>query len=108
MRYHKDRLYDIEFHGKRLPFQLQHRALDFMKNQNLFELVINNPKYRTFCAAHINAPSDDSTTPCHKIMYREDLNEEQRLAVSNIVGSNDEFNRLPYLLFGPPGKQVVK
>lgn len=108
MRYRKDRLYDIEFHKKRLPFQLQHKTLYWMKEHELFEVFINNPQYKTFCLPQINAPSDASTSPCQNIAYREGLNEEQRLAVSSIVGCNDKFNQLPFLLFGPPGEQVVK
>lgn len=37
--------YNIEFHVNRLPFQVQHRALDFVKNHNLVEILINNPEY---------------------------------------------------------------
>lgn len=37
--------YDIHFHINRVPFQLQHNALEWTRKHNLFNQLINNPKY---------------------------------------------------------------
>lgn len=44
-------LFDIEFHEKRLLYQLQHLALKLIKEQKLFDLLINNPEYKLFCTS---------------------------------------------------------
>lgn len=38
-------IYDITFHINRQPYQLQHQALDFVYDHNLFPLLIRNPMY---------------------------------------------------------------
>lgn len=37
--------YDIYFHINRMPFRLQHNALEWMKKHNLFHILINNSTY---------------------------------------------------------------
>lgn len=37
--------YNVNFELNRLPYQLQHYALHFMEEHNLFSLLIDNPKY---------------------------------------------------------------
>lgn len=37
--------FDIKFCLNRLPYQLQHLALDYLNDQHLFDVLINNPKY---------------------------------------------------------------
>lgn len=37
------RTYDICFHVNRLPFQLQHHALDWIESHRLFNVFVNNP-----------------------------------------------------------------
>lgn len=86
--------FDIEFHTNRLTFQLQHEALKYVKEHGLFQLLINNPEYKIF------------QTKCKEYSYvqKENLNEEQNLAVNKIISLDD---KIPFLLFGPPGKQNV-
>lgn len=43
---HKNELYDISFVLNRMPFQLQHYALDFVENEQLFNKLINNSYYK--------------------------------------------------------------
>lgn len=42
---HPDRVYDIFFHVNRVIFQLQHNALDWIMNHQLFHLFVNSPEY---------------------------------------------------------------
>lgn len=41
----KNHSFDIKFCLNRLPYQLQHLALDYLNDQHLFDVLINNPKY---------------------------------------------------------------
>lgn len=45
LKSHRHESYDIFFTMNRLPYQLQHNALDFIKNENLFTRLINNSYY---------------------------------------------------------------
>lgn len=38
-------LFDIIFYKNRTTFQLQHNALNYVKQHRLFSILINNPKY---------------------------------------------------------------
>lgn len=40
-----DETFDIRFYLNRVPFQLQHFALDFLREQSLFNVLIDNPAY---------------------------------------------------------------
>lgn len=42
---YKKVVYTIHFVLNRVPYQLQHLALDFIKEHNLFGQLINNPRY---------------------------------------------------------------
>ena len=42
---HKSQLYDINFTVNRVPFQLQHLALEFIKTDKLFPKLIKNKEY---------------------------------------------------------------
>lgn len=45
--------YTMEFKNNRLPFLMQHEALKYVENHNLFGLLINNPRYQVnykYCA----------------------------------------------------------
>lgn len=42
---YRNDLYDILFELNRMPYQLQHYALDFVKKQNLFDILIENDQY---------------------------------------------------------------
>lgn len=86
--------YDIHFHTNRLPFQLQLNALKFIKTQNLFEILINNPLYEETLVSTNNDYDYEFTCNHQK------LNDSQRKAVKNIVGGHKP---IPFLLFGPPG-----
>lgn len=90
--YHNMQEYDITFHTNRLAFQLQHESLKWMKDHNLFEVLIKNPEYKTF---------RNQFRKFNRV-ERAYLNNEQNLAVENILALNDS---IPYLLHGPPGKQ---
>lgn len=67
---HPDTVYDITFHINQQPYQLQHQALDFVYDHNLFPLLIRNPMY--FYQSEYN-DSDDHLPPltyvfaCHFI-----------------------------------------
>lgn len=37
--------FDITFQLNSTPYQLQHTALDYIQNHNLFDVLINNPLY---------------------------------------------------------------
>lgn len=39
-------IYQIKFHVNRLPYQVQHLALDFVKKHSLVRRFINNPVYK--------------------------------------------------------------
>lgn len=41
----KNYSFDIKFCLNRIPYQLQHLALDYLNDQHLFGALINNPKY---------------------------------------------------------------
>lgn len=41
----KNQPFDIFFRFNRLSFRMQHYALDFLRNHNLFNLLINNPAF---------------------------------------------------------------
>lgn len=43
---HKNELYDINFKVNRMPFQLQHFALEFIKEEQLFTRLIDNSYYQ--------------------------------------------------------------
>lgn len=43
---HKQELYDISFILNRMPYQVQHQALDFIEKEDLFTKLINNSYYK--------------------------------------------------------------
>lgn len=51
--------YMMEFKTNRLPFLMQHEALNYVQNHNLFGLLINNPRYQVnykYCAKSNREP----------------------------------------------------
>lgn len=96
--WHEDQLYDIVFQRNRTPFLLQHKALEYVHSHQLFDVLINNPKY--WLNQSENSPS--KPVSCDQ----NDLNEEQEVAVENIVAG--DYYPLPYLLYGPPGTGKTK
>lgn len=88
---YKHQNYDVTFYSNRLVFQLQHQVLKWLKNHDLFNVLIQNPEYKMF-------PNRQN----REYFEREYLNDEQNLAVNNILSLHDS---VPFLLFGPPGKQ---
>lgn len=84
--------YNIEFFINRLPFQLQHEALKWVTNHNLFDVLINNAEYQR------STPHKEENL----VIATKNLNNEQNLAVQNIIASDDS---IPFLLYGPPGME---
>lgn len=89
---YKNKSVDISFCINRMPFQLQHQALQWLRDHKLFEILFKN-------ARSLPRPHNIHNHP----RYKHDgiLNTEQAHAVENIVKA--ENRPLPYLLFGPPG-----
>lgn len=56
--------YDISFHINRMPFRLQHNALEWMKKHSLFHILINNPTY------DISKHDDSKSTPEQSYQFR--------------------------------------
>lgn len=94
-----DRQYfDISFHMKRIGYQLQHRALKYMKKHNLHSILINNKQYEHVDDDYVGDLFDYSLDSGE---LAQTLNSEQKMAVDYITKSTD--NSVPYLLFGPAG-----
>lgn len=89
--------YDINFHINRLPYQLQHNALQWVNHHKLFDVLINNP------LMNLNHDSYQNSSKNYKFTcdIAEKLNESQKKAVHNIIHSRNR--PIPFLLFGPPG-----
>lgn len=90
-----DICYDIRFYSNRLPYQLQHYALEWINEHKLFPLLIDNPTYRDEYLYN----NDVDYTIRSEISSK--LNTSQRKAVKNIVLARNQ--PIPFLLFGPPG-----
>lgn len=45
LRANLHQFYDIIFHVNRVPFQLQHYALEWIESHRLFNVLLNNPKF---------------------------------------------------------------
>lgn len=92
--------FDIEFHINRGPYQIQHRALEYVEKHNVHTMLINNPKYyQSEEHAHRHESSSSSLDKLSGKLA-ENLNDEQKMAVT-FISKSDNF--LPYLLFGPAG-----
>lgn len=65
MRSHRYESYDIFFTLNRVPFQLQHYALDFIRDENLFTRLINNTYYDCK-STNLALPNGLSSTQKHK------------------------------------------
>ncbi|XP_031638656.1 putative helicase mov-10-B.1 isoform X2 [Contarinia nasturtii] len=103
--FNKGTYYDIFFKLNRVPYQLQHFALEFIESQELFTRLINNSYYNCKNAMSIVPKAHGTKMPKRpKLNYENtllsNLNTEQEKAVQNIVCYQD---KLPYVLFGPPG-----
>lgn len=42
---HNRQLFDINFYPNRVAYQLQHKAMDWFKEHNLFNILIENEQY---------------------------------------------------------------
>lgn len=105
--------YSMHFQVIMRNFHLQMAALDNINKHNLFNILIENPKYSLVISQQnikmvYQIPRaqliDDQLPPIrlHSSKLFNQLNGEQQSAVANIVyGKNYP---LPYLLYGPPGK----
>lgn len=108
--------FNINFHMNQTTYQLQLEALEFIKEHQLFEILIDNVLYSKII--------DDSTHTqqtlrlififlCRFICllmenliyfsctYSDKLNNEQKIAIQNIAEAS--CRPVPYLLFGPAG-----
>lgn len=94
LRNNCDQKYDIRFEINRTAFQMQHNALKLIKEHNLFPILINNPKYNSS-----NSTVLSETQFSFNGKLADNLNEEQKLAVHNIVKATNY--PLPYIVFGP-------
>lgn len=103
--WHEDKTYDILFRNVRKAHLVQHQALNFFRQHKLFDLLINNPKYRS--SNPIQSECNVEFKRNKQLIYdNNDLNDEQIEAVEKIVNAN--YYPLPYLLFGPPGTGKTK
>lgn len=93
---YKNNSFDIILYTNRTTFQLQHLALQLLKEHELFELLFKNPLYLKF-PNEKPACSAPSAIDCTSI----ELNAEQKRAVINIVEAKNK--PMPFILFGPPG-----
>lgn len=102
----ENQVYDVHFQINRIPYQVQHKALDFVQHHKLFEVLINNPKY-SLADDGMNVPEKCETDEVPNAgkseanPYSEDLNEEQIQAIEQIIQGH--YYPLPYLLYGPAG-----
>lgn len=94
-----DEGYDIFFEINRMVYQLQHNALNFIKEHRLFSILINNPSYHQSQSLY---SSPQQLNYRSTISNQNDLNTEQMQAIECIV--NGRYNPVPNLLYGPPGK----
>lgn len=86
----KNNFYDLHFGLNRSTYLAQHRALFLMKENELFEKIVDNNLF------HQPSPYQHSEfTPI------KELNDDQNEAVKNILETKLDA---PLLLFGPPGK----
>ncbi|XP_031626698.1 putative helicase mov-10-B.2 isoform X2 [Contarinia nasturtii] len=97
-RHCKWTFFDISFHMNRTIFQLQHNALEWIEDHQLFSLLIKNPTYDV----------KQRVTSHHYLetykfsgLLASNLNDEQKIAAINIVKAQNA--PMPYLLFGPAG-----
>lgn len=96
-------IYSIVFEINRMGFQLQHNALNFIKQHALFGIFINNPLYH---AQNVISPSTNIQNISSSISNSNELNDEQFQAIENIVNGN--YSPVPFLLYGPPGMNFSK
>lgn len=57
LRKYRNDLYDILFELNRMPYQLQHNALDFVKKHKLFDILIKNDLY--YQTPTLDAPQEN-------------------------------------------------
>lgn len=90
-----NRLFNINAFGNRISYQLQLNALEYIKTQKLFDVLVKNSLM----------DAKPSIRDQQKVIFDSgiatSLNDEQRIAVHSII--NRSSYPLPFLLFGPPG-----
>lgn len=81
--------FDVHFIINEIPFMMQHNALKWFRNHQLFDLLIDN--------SFFGMQNEEIKQKCTK---KDGLNDEQNLAITNMISTNIT---VPFLLFGPPG-----
>lgn len=100
-KYSEKQCFDIRFNMNRVGYQLQHRALDYVRRHSLHSILINNKLYaRQYDFVNDVSGSFGNSLNSLSGKFAERLNDEQRIAVKFITKSD---NLQPYLLFGPAG-----
>lgn len=92
--------FNIELCINQLPFQIQHTALQFVWEHDLFSILIQNPRYET--KGEVVESREKFEINCKS---EENLNAEQRIAIEYIVKA--ESAPCPYILFGPAGQYKI-
>lgn len=87
--------YEIDFQLNRLPFQVQHNALSYVKEHGLVEKLFNNQ------LLDLNVTDSSKANGAAQLKRSSNLNDEQYEAVQNIIAKRN--GSLPYILYGPPG-----
>lgn len=98
--FNKHERFDLFFEINQIPYQVQHTALQFMKADRLFDVLINNSILNDYYTMN------DFKTDIKNIYVKSDLNEEQRYAVEHIVNKQETLP--PFILFGPAGTGKTK
>lgn len=94
-------VYDMFFTVNRMEYQLQHNALNLIETHRLFPILIDNPLYRRQ-SLHSAFQAENFEFITNRTELNTELNIEQMQAIECIVNGN--YNPVPYLLYGPPGK----
>lgn len=100
---HEREQYEIHFIINTTPYDVQHMALNYIKEHGLFDLLINERKLNEINPEDYALIIFDGDDDVH---FDSNLNEEQRIAVEYIVQKEEPLP--PYILYGPPGTGKTK
>lgn len=104
--------YDMKFEINRTCYQLQHYALNLIKEKQLFDKLIDSRLCQTRESNIIEHKHKHKHSPdciCQELLWKKyicDLNDEQKMAAVNIV--DGDYRPFPYILYGPPGTGKTK